>query len=129
VTFVVSGLRDVTAAFAVCDRETRLALGRDFRLVAEPVRRDAESLAIHEIRNMPLSPEWAKMRVGATRTMVYVAPKLRGLKGHRQDPRRRPKLATLMMERAMEPALNKNEPQIERATEALLERVTRNFNQ
>jgi hypothetical protein len=128
VTLVVEGLRSVQVAFAQCDRDTRAGLARDLRAVAEPVEREAEQLAESRIRRMRYSPQWARMRIGVTRGAVYVAPLQRGLKTRGVDPRHRRNLATLLMERAMEPALKHNEPQVERATEAILERVAHNFN-
>lgn len=127
-TLVVNGLRDVQAAFAVCERQTRLGLRSDLRGVAEPVKREAEQLALSKVRRMPHSPAWAQMRIGVTGSAVYVAPRQRGVRARGPDPRRRPKFATLLMERAMEPALAHNEPQVEHATEAILERVAHNFN-
>jgi hypothetical protein len=128
VTYLVTGLRDVQAAFARADRESRVGLARDFQAVAEPVRREAETLALSRIRRMPHSPAWARMRTGRTLNVIYVAPRQRGVTTRGPDPRHRPNLANLMMERAMQPALEHNEPQIERATEAILDRVAAGFN-
>lgn len=127
-TLLVEGLQNVTAAFAAADRETRLGLRRDLRGVAEPIRREAEHLAVAKIRRMPRSPEWALMRTGVTRTVVYVAPRQRGVKVRGPDPRRRPEFANLLMDRAMEPALAHNEANVERETEAIFDRVAADFN-
>ena len=125
---IVKGLRDVNAAFAHTDREIRLGWRAGMRSVAEPVRRDAETLAGTEIRNMPASPRWARMRVGVTRQMVYVAPRQRGVKttGRRQFAR--PNLAGLLMDRAMQPALDRHEHDITASFERLLDQVADGFN-
>jgi hypothetical protein len=78
------------------------------------------------IRGMPRSPNWSRMRVGVTRNLVYVAPRQKGTRG--RGPRRRPKFADLLMGRAMEPALERNTPGIERHFDQLLDQVADGFN-
>src|SRR5262245_35698478 len=96
------------------------------RQVAEPVRQDAEQSALSGIRRMPGSPRWARMRVGVTRTVVYVAPRQRGTRGRR--PGGRPNLAGLLMDRAMQPALERHEHETTAAFERLLDEVADGFN-
>ena len=123
---VVKGLRDVNAAFAHTDRDLRLGWRAGMRHVAEPVRRDAQELAMDSIRRMPSSPRWARMRVGVTRSVVYVAPRQRGTRG--RGPSRRPNLGNLLMDRAMEPALQRHEHDTAAAFEQLLDTVADRFN-
>jgi len=130
---VVKGLRDVNAAFAKTDRDIRLGWRAGMRQVAEPVRRDAETLALSGIRRMPSSPRWARMRTGVTRNMVYVAPRQRGVRWNKKNPGyrfnlRRPNLANLLMERAMQPALEAHEHDITARFEQLLDHAADNFN-
>jgi hypothetical protein len=126
----VKGLRELQAAFAHADRATRLGLRAELQHVAEPVQRDAQALAGQEISGMRRSPRWARMRVGVTRRLVYVAPKQRGVKTRNpRDPRRRPNLAPLLMARAMEPVLERHETEIVIATEAMLDHIADGFNQ
>jgi hypothetical protein len=66
------------------------------------------------------------MRIGVTRTLVYVAPRQRGVRG--QGPKRRPNLADLMMSRAMEPALERHAGELEANVERMLDRVADQFN-
>jgi hypothetical protein len=122
----VRGLRELQAAFAKADRETRLGLRGALREIAEPVRRDAETLATSSIPR--IGPKWSKMRTGVTRKLVYVAPRQRGVKTRGADPRRRPNLATLLMDRAMEPALESHEPALELAVDHMLDEVANDFN-
>jgi hypothetical protein len=68
------------------------------------------------------------MRVGVTQRLVYVAPRERGVKSRGPDPRGRPKFATLMEARAMDPALERNEPMIERQVEALFDDLAADWN-
>jgi hypothetical protein len=120
----VENWRSVNAAFAKADRESRLALKAKQRQLAVPVRMAAEGLAHDKITR--ITDKWAQMRIGVTKTVVYVAPKQRGLKG--DDPRKRRNLAPLLMEQAMEPALEQNRPQIEQKVERILDWVADDFN-
>ena len=130
---VVKGWREVNAAFAHTDRDIRLGWRAEQRQVAEPVRRTAETLALSSIRQMPASPKWSRMRTGVTRNMVYVAPRQRGVRWNKKNPgyrfeMRRPNLADLLMERAMQPALEQHEHDIEARFEQLLDHAADNFN-
>lgn len=120
------GYRELMQALAEADRDTRLGIRKTFREVAEPVRRQAESLATQRISR--IGPRWSRMRVGQTTKVVYVAPKQRGIRVRGPHPRRRPNLAALLLERAMEPALNANEQRIAQATEQTLDRIAGDFN-
>jgi len=120
----VKNWRSVNAAFAKADRESRLALKAKQRDLAEPVKLQAEGLAHSKIRRM--TDAWSKMRIGVTKTVVYVAPKQRGIKG--ESARKRKKLAPLLMDRAMEPALEQNRGSIEQGVERILDWVADDFN-
>lgn len=126
-TVAVRGYRELSAAFAALDKEQKKKLPLVMREVAEPVRRDAETFASQRVRNIDAGDPWARMRTGVTRRLVYVAPKQRGVKG-RDRRRRRPNLATLLAERALEPALHRHEADIERALDQALDRLCDEFN-
>jgi len=121
----VTGLRELNAAFAKSDKETRLGVRGVQREVAEPVRLGAETLAVIRIPNVGF--RWWRMRVGVTRALIYVAPKERGIR-QRANSRRRPRFADLLMNRAMEPALEARRPQLEADTERMLDRIANDFN-
>lgn len=121
----VQGLHELQAALAHADRQTRLGIRGGLRQVAEPVQRGAEQLAAANISR--IGPRWSKMRVGITRDLVYVAPRQRG-GGRGRDPRRRPNLARLLMDRAMQPALDAHASEIEARFENLLDTVADDFN-
>lgn len=120
----VRGMRELQAALALADKQVRLGVRQQMRESAEPVRRTAEVYADSRIRKM--GPPWSVMRVGVTRTRVYVAPRQRGVK--RGDPASRPNVAPLLMARAMEPALQQNEPEVRRNFERMLDRLASDFN-
>lgn len=103
---------------ARADRDVKREFKKTLKAVAEPVRSRAETLARDNIRN--IGDRWSGMRIGATQTVVYVAPKQRGGKG---GPLARPNLAALLMDRAMQPALDENESVIEGAVEVMFDRI------
>lgn len=122
----VRGLRELELTFQALGKEAKRALNAELRIVAEPIRSDAQTLAASSIPR--IGPKWSKMRVGVTRTLVYVAPRQRGVKGSGTNARRRPKFADLLLDRAMDPALEKNKPRIEGAVEDLFERLANDWN-
>jgi hypothetical protein len=126
VPIYIQGLRETSAAYSKLERDTRAGLRAGLRDVAEPVRRTAEALS--QARITRIGRKWWKMRVGVTRTLVYVAPRQRGITGRGPDPRRRPRFADLLLERAMEPALEQNEAKVERAVDRLLDHVIDDFD-
>lgn len=125
-TIRVRGLRDLSRAFAAADKRLKNDLRDRLKRAAEPVRADAEASASSEIRNVQTGDSWSRMRVGVTTRLVYVAPRERGIRA-RGSVRRRPNLAGLLMDRAMEPALERNETKIVRELEELLDDVGRDW--
>jgi hypothetical protein len=88
--------------------------------IGEPVRSTAEANAYSRIPRIGKS--WGEMRTGVTQKAVYVAPKQRQT---RNPALKRRKFAGLLMERAMEPALNRHEQQTVQRVERLLDHVGR----
>lgn len=104
----VNGLRELNRAMARASKDVRSDFKKTLKAVAEPVRDRAEVLAREKISH--IGDRWSGMRIGATQTVVYVAPKQRGGRG---GPNARPNLAALLMDRAMQPALDENGEAIE----------------
>jgi tRNA G10 N-methylase Trm11 len=102
---VVEGLTDLQRAFKAADVSVQRELRKALRLAAEPVRADAERLAVAGIPR--IGTPWSRMRVGVTNREVYLAPRERGQKG-RDQRLRRPNLRALLLQRSMEPALAQN---------------------
>lgn len=121
----VRGLRELNRAFARADKRTSKELRDALREVAQPVASDAEALARVEIPN--IGQKWPRMRVGVTRTLVYVAPRERGVASRANQRKRRPNLATKMMDEAMAPALARHAPDLERRTQHALDTVARDW--
>ena len=66
------------------------------------------------------------MRTGITTRLVYVAPVQRGVKGRGRG--QRPKFGTLLMDRAMEPALEQNQHRIEADFDQMLDRLVHKWD-
>lgn len=92
-----------------------------FKDVAEPIRAGAEARAFVQIPR--IGRRWGLMRTGLTSTRVYVAPRERGKASRVNRALGRPNLAGLLMDRAMQPALDANEAQVAARFDDALERI------
>lgn len=91
---------------------------------AEVVRPDVETLAVQTIKQSAV--DWTRMRVGVLKRVGYVAPVERGNKSRRPSSRARgAKFKARVLERAMEPALERNIPRVEREFEDALTDLAR----
>lgn len=114
----VTGVADLQRAFGNLSRDLGKGVREALAAAADPVRADASLLAREEISGLarartPIGQSWWQMRVGVTRQSVYVAPVQRGVKSKGRGKRRRPNLAPLLLEKAMEPALERNRDRVE----------------
>lgn len=107
-TVRVRGLKELTRSFKRISKDLDKRLVDELKEAAAPVADDAEQLALSRIRNMPASPHWAAMRIGVSRAqgLVYMVPAARGRR------RKRRNLSDLLLTRAMDPAVEKNEDQV-----------------
>lgn len=119
-TVHVHGLRELNKAFGLMGKELKKELRDEIKNVGEPVRQAAEMKAVTGITN--IGDRWSQMRLGVTSSVGYVAPKAR-----RRGGSPRPKFAALLMNRAMIPALEQNEPQTIRRFEEMLDRLADRF--
>ena len=126
---VVSGLRELNRAFANTDRETRLAWRAEERRIAEPIRKDAEQKALTSIPRMPGSPKWAQDagRCDPADGVRRTPPARRENSRHARHTRR-PNLADLLETRALVPAGEQHEHQVDMEMERLMDRVAAGFN-
>ena len=114
----VKNLKELNRAFARADRYVKREWRDTLKEAAEPVRRTAEIRAARNIRN--IGPWWSQMRVGVSSTAVYVAPFQRGT---RVAALRRRNLADLLMNRAMQPALDDNHERVYQRVNEMLDRM------
>jgi hypothetical protein len=117
-TIRVTGLTELQAALKDISADAKKELRLTLKEAAEPVRSLAAAKAGAEIRN--LGPRWGQMKVGATNKVVYVAPKSR-----RRGGSPRPNLAPLLMDRAMQPALDASAAGIYERVDLMLDVITR----
>lgn len=116
----VSGLADLARDFRKMSKDIHQDLVFELEEAAGPVRKDAEQLALSEIRNLPPTPDYAEMRIGVVRSTftVYMVP---AWKTTRRRPR--PNLGGLLMGRAMDPALERNQGKVIDRVDDLLARL------
>ena len=120
----VNGLRELTRAFAKIDKDLSNEVRDELLDAVEPVKERAQQLALSRIRNMPQSPEWAEMRTGVSRArgVVFMVPASRS---RRRPNRRRRNVGELLVERAMDPAVDEQTDEIVRGVEHVLDRLGR----
>ena len=123
-TIHVQGLKELERAFKLADKLEQKELRTVLKATALPVKQAAESKAISRIRRMPRSPAWSQMRIGVGRSVVYMVPKRKNRGGSK-----RKNLRDLLLDRAMEPALTENIPEVTMAVENMLADVGRKWEQ
>lgn len=130
-TVIVHGFAQIQRDIERSGKDVGTALRMGLRQAAEPTAHLAQGLSLarigeHHGHKMAKSPQWAEVRIGVTRSAVYIVPKKKGVKSHNPfDPRRRPNLVELMMRKSFTPALNFGAPFAEAAVIRLLERFLR----
>lgn len=116
----VIGLKELSRDFKRMSKDLSDRLVDELKEAAQVVADDAEDLALTRIRNMPRSPRWAGMRIGVSRAqgLVYVVPAARS-----RRRTHRPNLADLLLEEAMDPAVEKNQKKVVERLEEMLDRL------
>lgn len=111
----VRGLRELQRDLDKYAKDVKKELRVELATIAEPVARTAEQNALANISH--IGPTWSRMRIGITTKVVYVAPKTR-----RKLGTGRPNLAGLLG-KEMDASLDQHESGIEKALEAMLDRL------
>lgn len=126
----VRGLADLTRDLKrMAATDLSEDLRDELRQVAVPIAGRAETLAVAhygetgsgEITHLKPGGRWAKMRIGVTKNLVYVAPKEHGKKVGDQ---KRPAFGLFLLEKAMEPALEEFAPQLAARVERAIDRFS-----
>lgn len=118
--------RRLMDALATADRETKRQSLRAIRAAVEPVRVDAENLAVHRITN--IGRAWSRMRTRVIRQGASVTVRERGVRSRFEQQLKRPNLARLLTRRSLGPALARNRRRVLKAVDRELDRVARKFN-
>lgn len=107
------------------------AAKQGLRESAEPVKRDADRLSLSEISGMKRAkrkpPPWSFQKIGQTVHEVYIVPKEKGTRGDPRNPRSRPNFAVLMLGKAYDPALERNQTLVRQNVDNWLGRVVEGF--
>lgn len=109
-------------AFKGAQNDLRTKTDDRLRSAAELVADDAERLASTRISK--IGPKWSRMRVGLTSRSSYVAPKQRPTK---VAAMKRKKIATRLMDEAMQPALDENTAEVRREMDRMLADLERDW--
>ena len=108
----VEGLRELRRAFKLAGRGMEKAIDEALEAASEPVKTDAQSLAISSIPRVGISSAgipWSSMRVGVKSNVAYIVPAARGNRA-----KRRRNFGDILLSRAMEPALDRNIDNVEK---------------
>lgn len=107
----IEGLRELERAFKLYGRGMEKGVREALEAAGQPVATDAQSLAVASIPR--IGTPWSRMRVGVTRRTAYVAPEVRRSR-RPATARQAIGLKDVLLGRAMEPALERNVPNVER---------------
>ena len=113
----VRGLAELNRDFRRLSKDVSTELVDGLKEAAEDVKTDAQTMALTRIGNMPRSPRWAGMKLNVARgsAAVKMFPASRRRRGTGRS-----NLANLLMDMAMDPALEKNAAGVEKKVDALL---------
>lgn len=114
----VQGLAETIRAFDRLEASVAKEVRESLREAGEKTRETAESYAFGGITN--IGNEWGEMRLGVTRSSVYIAPANRRSFG---SPR--PAFGRLLLTVAMLPAAERNRDATIAGIEAALDNLTR----
>lgn len=125
----VENYKTVLRAFGKASKTVERGFKGSLREAAEPIRDTAERLAgSGAISNLRSGDPWTRMRIGVTSTAVYVAPRERGRRTRSRPAIGRPNLKPLILDNAMEPALDRHRGEVVANIEDLLGYMARTFD-
>jgi hypothetical protein len=120
----LEGAKELIRTFEHAPTQLKRAYRKKLPDIAEPTRLDAQRFALDNIRRMFDSPQWARMRTVVGSSSAYIAPQQRGV---RSGPKKRPNLATLLESRALDPAAEAHEKQVEHDFDQLNAKLIRQW--
>jgi hypothetical protein len=124
----IEGFPELAKAFASISPELSKEFRHGLKALAEPIAHSAEQFAVENISGISREKKshWEAMRVGIAPgfSVVYVAPRERGLKTRGLDVRRRPRFADTLRDKAMDPAVVANEAGVIAGAELIVDEVT-----
>jgi hypothetical protein len=116
------------------------ALRTGLTIAVQPIKRDADRLALTRISGMkrarktagrkagfigPLLPAWSVQKTGQNTKEVYMVPTEKGARARENSGLRRPNFAVLMLGKSYDPALEGNRVQVLNTVDHVIGSVTR----
>jgi hypothetical protein len=118
------------------------AMRTGLTIAVQPIKRDADRLALTQISGMararktarrtagfvgPLLPAWSVQKTGQNSKEVYMVPREKGARARQDAALRRPNFSTLMLGKSYDPALEANRVQVANTVDHVIGTVTRTF--
>lgn len=122
---LIEGLPQLRRALDQSEHDTKQVLRQGLIEAAEPVKQEAQALAKSAIRNN--TERWSQFRTGVSAggaRGVYMVPRYR----RRKKGTARKNMGTLLMTRAMLPALTRKADEVTANLDHLLDRMAERFN-
>lgn len=124
----IENFPELAKALAAIGPAVSKGFRHELKDLAAPIARSAEEFAVANISGIARekTSHWEVWRTGIARgfSLVYVAPRQRGIKGRGADPRRRPKFADTLREKSRDPAVEANEATFLIGAERIVDEVT-----
>ena len=128
---VVTGFAQLERDLKASGPELIKAMRVGMRVAVEPIKKDADALALLRIRRMKNAkqkpPPWSINKIGQTTREVYMVPTQKGARAQQNSGLRRPNFAELMLGRSYDPALEANRAQVAHTVDRFIGAVTREF--
>lgn len=139
---IVSGFAELERDLKASSPLLLKAMRTGLTIAVEPIKRDADRLALTEISGMkrarktarrsrgfigPLLPAWSVQKTGQNTREVYMVPTEKGARAKQNSALRRPNFATLMLGKSYDPALEGNRVQVLNTVDHVIGTVTRTF--
>jgi hypothetical protein len=137
----------IVAGFTELERDLKAssplmlkALRTGLTIAVQPIKRDADRLALTRISGMkrarktagrkagfigPLLPAWSVQKTGQNTKEVYMVPTEKGARARENSGLRRPNFAVLMLGKSYDPALEGNRVQVLNTVDHVIGSVTR----
>jgi hypothetical protein len=139
---IVTGFTQLERDLKATGPEMLKAMRTGLTIAVQPIKKDADALALTKISGMkrarksarrhagfigPLLPAWSVQKTGQNTKEVYMVPTEKGARARENSALRRPNFAGLMLGKSYDPALEANRVQVYNTVEHVIGSVTRTF--
>jgi hypothetical protein len=137
---IVSGFTELERDLKASSPLMLKALRTGLTIAVQPIKRDADRLALTRISGMkrarktagrkagfigPLLPAWSVQKTGQNTKEVYMVPTEKGARARENSGLRRPNFSVLMLGKSYDPALEGNRVQVLNTVDHVIGSVTR----